>query len=212
MYVKPGSSVNLQLIPVIKVDSNYTWSAANGNTMYLSNVKQGQWITDTIPIANFLAPGVTDVRQVLFQWNASGAPYDSGVIYFDNFRADNDTFANFNTGGVTWTSTCDSAKISLVKYSDVAGGASVNGNKSLSTATWRPEVIFHGKTITLRLRQAIDATISIFDLRGKTVAAMNCGKISAGLYLVSLQRLSAGPYILELRRGTNRMISSFIMQ
>jgi hypothetical protein len=210
MYVKPGSSENLQLIPVLKVDSTYTWSAANGSILYLNTKPQGQWFTDTVPIVNFLAPGVTDVRQMLFQWSASGAPYESGTIYFDNFRADNDTFVNFNTGGVTWTSTCDSAKISLVKYSDVPSAIQVKSGRI--AFAMRPQIAVHGKTIFLCLDRTIDAHVAVFDLRGKTVGAADCGKSGAGLYTVSIKGLSAGPYIVEIGKGAGRIRSKVFLQ
>gem|GEM_PF-2545182 len=213
MFIKSGSSTNLQLIPVLKVDSGYTWSAATGNTLYLTAVQQGQWITDTVPFANFMAPGLTDVRQVLFQWSAQGAPYDSGVIYFDNFRADNDTFANFNNPGTAWSTAAAGAKISLVKFSDVPGSASIKGFKKIgSLAPALPELIVHGKTIIMRLRQATDAHLRIFDLKGKTVASMDCRKFSAGEYSISPRGLSAGLYIVEIGKAASRIRSTFIMQ
>jgi hypothetical protein len=210
MYIKPGSSMNLQFTPVIMVDSTYTWSQANGSMLYLSNKPQGQWISDTVPIANFMAPGVTDVRKLLFQWSTTGSPYDSGDIYFDNFRADNDTLFNFNTPGITWSSDAAGVKISRVKYSDVAGSASVKVNQ-LRVASL-PELSVQGKMIILHLRKAVDAKVSVFDLRGKTVGAVNCGKSGAGFYTVSLKGLSAGPYIVELGMGGNKIRSKFILQ
>ena len=192
------------------VDSTYTWSQANGSMLYLSNKPQGQWISDTVPIANFMAPGVTDVRKLLFQWSTTGSPYDSGDIYFDNFRADNDTLFNFNTPGITWSSDAAGVKISRVKYSDVAGSASVKVNQ-LRVASL-PELSVQGKMIILHLRKAVDAKVSVFDLRGKTVGAVNCGKSGAGFYTVSLKGLSAGPYIVELGMGGNKIRSKFILQ
>ena len=98
MFIKPGSSTNLQILPVLKVDSTYTWTPANGSILYLSDRTDRRDNGSRTP---FLLPisaarqRDADVRQVLFQWSASGAPYDSGTIYFDNFRADNDTFYQF---------------------------------------------------------------------------------------------------------------------
>jgi hypothetical protein len=213
MFIKPGSSSNLQLTPVIKVDSTYTWSAATGNQLFLNSRSQGVWFTDTVPIANFNAPSLTDVRQLLFQWTVSGTPYDSGDIYFDNFRIDNDTLFNFNSPGLTWTTGADGTKLSLVKLSDVMGSASIKGFKKIgSLAPALPELIVHGKTIIMRLRQATDARLRIFDLKGKTVASMDCRKLSAGLYTVSPKGLSAGLYIVEVGKGMNRMCSSFILR
>jgi hypothetical protein len=210
MLVKPGSSVNLQMVPVTKVTSAYTWNPATGSTFYLSSLQQGIWISDTVPIANFSTAGVTDVRDLLFQWSASGSPYDSGTIYFDNIRADGDTLFNFNTPGTSWASTSDSTKVTLVKYSDVMGSLSVKGR--LARAALLPELAVQGKTIILHLRQAVDAKVSVFDLRGKTVGAVNCGKSGAGFYTVSLKGLSAGPYIVELGMGGNKIRSKFILQ
>jgi hypothetical protein len=210
MFVKPGSSTNLAMVPVTKVTSAYTWNPATGSTFYLSIPQQGIWFTDTVPIANFNAAGVTDVRDLLFQYSASGSPYDSGTIYFDNIRADGDTLFNFNTPGTSWASTSDSTKVTLVKYSDVMGSLSVKGR--LARAALLPELAVQGKTIILHLRQAVDAKVSVFDLRGKTVGAVNCGKSGAGFYTVSLKGLSAGPYIVELGMGGNKIRSKFILQ
>ena len=66
--------------------------------------------------------------------------------------------------------------------------------------------------IILHLRKAVDAKVSVFDLRGKTVGAVNCGKSGAGFYTVSLKGLSAGPYIVELGMGGNKIRSKFILQ
>ena len=211
MFVKPGSSTNLQMLPVTKVTSAYTWNPAPGSTFFLSVPQQGIWFTDTVPIANFNTAGVTDVRDLLFQWSASGSQYDNGTIFFDNIRADSDTLFNFNTPGTSWVSTCDSTKVSLVKLSDVASSASVGGNKR-SRAALLPEFSVQGKTIVLRLRQAIDARVAIFDLRGKTIGAVDCGKSGAGLYTISLKGLSAGPYIVEIGKGASRIHSKFVLQ
>ena len=210
MYIKPGSSTGLQMIPVLKVDSTYTWSAASGSTLYLNIPPQGQWFSDTVPIANFFAPSVKDVREVLFQWWASGAPYDSGDIYFDNFRADNDTLFNFNTPGITWSVNAPGAKLSLVKYSDVLGSSAVK-NKKFGRLSLLPEFAIHDKMMFLRLHQAIDAKVTVFDLRGKTVGALECGK-GAGLYTVSLKGLAAGPYIVEIGKGLSAVRSKFFLQ
>ena len=212
MFVKPGSSTNLQLVPVLKVTNAYSWSPASGNIVYLSdpNKPQGQWFTDTIPIANFAAISDTDVREVLFQWSASGAPYDSGTIYFDNFRADNDTFINFNSLGLTWTSTSDSTKISQVKYSDVMSALKVKSIRTL--ALTRPQISVHGRTIFLCLDRSIDAHVCVFDLRGKTVGVADCAKSASGNYAVSIKGLSAGPYIVEIGKGMSRIRSKVFLQ
>jgi hypothetical protein len=210
MYIKPGSSTGLQMIPVLKVDSTYTWSAATGSTLYLNMPPQGQWFSDTVLIANFYAPSVKDVRQVLFQWSTTGSPYDSGDIYFDNFRADNDTLFNFNTPGITWSVNAPGAKLSLVKYSDVMGSSAVK-NKKFGRLSLLPEFAVHDKTMFLRLHQALDAKVTVFDLRGKTVGAVDCGR-GAGLYTVSLKGLAAGPYIVEIGKGLNAVRSKFFLQ
>jgi hypothetical protein len=213
VFIKPGSSPNMQLIPVLKVDSTYTWSAASGSTVFLNNLPQGVWVTDTVPIANFYAPSLTDVRQMLFQWWAVGAPYDSGDIYFDNFRVDGDTLYNFNTPGLTWSTGAAGAKLSLVKYSTIMGSASIRGAKKAGLlAPALPELIVHGKTIIMRLRQATDARLRVFDLKGKTIAAIDCRKLSAGVYSISPRGLSAGLYIVEIGKGASRIRSTFIMQ
>jgi hypothetical protein len=211
IFVKTGSSTNLQFIPVLKVDSTYTWSPAANNTLYLSSVTPGQWFTDTVPIANFGAANLTDVRQLLFQWSTQGSPYDSGVIYFDNVRVDNDTLCNFNTPGITWTSSTDSAKLSLVKLSDIP--TAIKGKPlSFIKAAGRFELSVRNKTLFLRLSKSMDTKISVFNVTGKTVASIDRGNLSAGSYAVSLKGLSAGSYIVEIGKGSARIRSNFIVQ
>jgi hypothetical protein len=211
IFVKSGSSTNLQLLPVLKVDSTYAWSPASGNMLYLSGLPQGQWVTDTIPIADFNAEGITDVRQFLFQWSAQSAPYDSGVIYFDNLRVDNDTICNFNTPGITWTSSTDSAKLSLVKLSDLT--TAIKGKPvSLIKGAGRFELSVRNKTLMLRLYKSMDTKISVFDLKGKIIASVDRGNLNAGSYAISLKSLSAGKYIVEVGRGSNKTHSSFVLQ
>jgi hypothetical protein len=211
MYVKPNSGKNLLIQMVIKVGSGYTWSPASNKAFTLNNVEQGVWKTVSIPVSEFGASSVTDIREILFQYYAKDTPY-TGTLFFDNIRVDNDTLANFNAEGSAWSTGADSAKISLVKYSDVT---SINRNSirvEAASLAGLPSVTAQGKAITLHLDQASDIKLTITDLRGKAVAKFNCGRLSADDHLFPLGNLSTGHYVANIRMGNIRTSSDVFIK
>jgi hypothetical protein len=203
IFVQPASATNLQIQPVIKVTSSYTWSPATANALNLNTVEQGKWITVSVPITAFGAGNVSDVRELLFQYWALSTPYAAGSIFFDNIRVDNDTLANFNTEGSAWFTGASAATVALVKYADVSTGIKAAFSGTVRTS-WRPDVRVRGTTVSVILHQSSNALITLFDLQGKSVASIDCASLGAGRHSIQLESVSPGPYIVEIRKGTKR--------
>lgn len=209
MYVQPGSGKNIQFQMVIKVTSAYTWSPAASNIINLSSVNQGAWTTVSIPVSAFGASSLTDVREILFQYFATGSPY-TGTIYFDNVRVDNDTLYDFNTAGSTWSTGADAAIVGLVKRSDIS--SSILGGNTPGEALRQPIFSARGQSLTFRLFKPAAVRLSLFDLTGKTVATINCGTVISGMHTVKLGGIVSGHYIAELRFGREKSTADLMVQ
>ena len=199
VFVKPGSAKNLQFQPVIKVNSSYTWSPAAGNILNLNSVEQGKWITVTVPVTAFGASSVSDVREILFQWWATGTPYASGTVYFDNVRVDSDTLGNFNSAGSAWFTAAGSAKVSLVKFEEV--GILYDRNAAPVSCIRSKALTVQGMTIVVHSNRPSDTKIDIMGLSGRIVAGIDCGKLSEGDHAFSVKGLTSGRYIVKMRQA-----------
>lgn len=211
LFVKPGSSTNLQIVPVIKVTSSYTWSPATSSAIQLASVEQGKWVSMTVPMTAFGASNLADVREMLFQYWALSTPYAAGTVYFDNIRVDNDTLANFNAEGSAWFTGASAASVALIKYADVATGVK-SSHRAALVPSWRPVVSVQGRTIAVRLSQPVDANIRIFDLKGVVAMTIDCTGLSAGNHTFPLKPVSAGPYIVEISRARQKTGAQVMLQ
>jgi hypothetical protein len=211
IFVQSGSATNLQIQPVIKVTSSYTWSPATSNALNLNSIEPGKWVTISVPVTAFGASDVSDVRELLFQYWALNSTYAAGTIYFDNIRIDGDTLAHFNTEGSAWFTGASAATVALVKYADVSAGIKTAFSGAVR-ASWRPDVSVRGKTVSVVLRQSTDTRITLLDLQGKSVAAIDCASLGAGRHSIQLKNVSAGPYIVEIRKAANTSASPIMIQ
>jgi hypothetical protein len=211
IFVQAGSAKNLQIVPVIKVTSSYTWSPATNSALNLNSVEQGKWVTVTVPMTAFGAGSLSDVREMLFQYWALSTPYSGGTIYFENIRVDNDTVATFNTEGSAWFTGATAATVSLVRYSDVASISEGKGASAYQTLA-SPRVTVTNKTVLISIDRQAESQISLFDLKGKTVAVIDCRGLVKGQHVVTLGNVPSGPYIVEIRRGRSSEGKRVILQ
>jgi hypothetical protein len=211
VFVKPNSGKNIQFTPVLKVYVNETinwlWSAASDNVLNLSAVEQGKWTTISVPVSAFNAQSLS-VQSILFQYKAVGNPY-TGTVFFDNIRADNDTLFSFNAEGSVWATGADGAVVTLVKSSDVTSAHKKPINSIITLG--HSSVTTQGKTISLQLNQASEVKLNIINLNGKTVASMDCGKLSAAIHRFSFDNMSSGHYFLEILQGKTKSVSDIIL-
>ncbi len=202
IYVKPGSATNLQIIPVIKVTTAYTWSPATSKALNLSTVTPGQWKTIEIPITAFGAANVGDVREVLFQYFSQTTPYVAGTVYFDNVRIDNDTLANFNAEGSVWFTGSANASSGLVKYADATvslGGAPYRDAGNGSHAIAWPRLSLSGRSLEVQIERANHARITLTNAQGVHVKSIDCKTLAAGRHAFALGPIAAGNYLVEMR-------------
>jgi hypothetical protein len=205
MFVTTNSSGKAKLVPVIKVGSDYKWSPAQSKAIMLGSVEKGKWITYSIPVSAFGAPNLSDVREILFQYWAEGAPY-TGTIFFDNVRADKDTLANFNAEGSAWGTAADEANVALVKLSDVSSVK--NRMFILTTAKTKHAhtIGYEGKTVRFELSERADVRVELVDFMGKVVSKVNCGLLDLGIHNILFDNISPGHYICNIFLN-NKMIS-----
>lgn len=211
MLVESGSDENLQMQVVIKVGSEYKWSPATDNPVLLKNLDQGQWNTVSVPVSAFGASSVEDVREILIQWWASGSDYQDGAIYIDNVRADKDTLYNFNKEGSSWSVNADGASTSLVKYSNVTSCKPEMRSNSFSKGLDGFSMVVQNKVLNLHLNQKTAAQIRIVNLKGQVIAEFDCND-QAENHSFSLQGISCGHYIAEVRQGMSRLVSNMVIQ
>ncbi len=196
MYVAPGSSTNLQIVPVIKVTSAYTWSPAEDKAIQLAGVQQGKWITYEIPISAFGASDVSDVKEMLFQYWALTGSYESGTVYFDNIRVDTEVLASFDEEGSAWFTGANEASVSLVKRSNIVD---MGIAKKLKASSLEAQVFAEGKVLKVNAKSPIDFKITLFDVNGKNILEKNHKAKGMGLCSFDLSNLASGNYILELQ-------------
>lgn len=210
MYVEESSGTNLQIVPVIKVGSEYEWSPAQDEAILLSSVDQGRWITFELPISSFGADDVSDVKEILFQYWATESAY-TGNIYFDNVAVDGDTLFRFNSEGSTWTSVANESNVGLVSREDIATDIIAQPDQ-MAKAIRKPTITAKGKTVFLRLNKGTNTHLSIIDLSGKSIRKVNCGALQAGVHTFSFKDLSAGQYIARVRKGKQTVSSRIVLQ
>jgi hypothetical protein len=201
IYVKPGSATNLQIIPVIKVSSAYTWSPATTKAINLSTVTPGAWKTIEIPLSAFGAADMSDVREVLFQYFSQTTPYTAGTVYFDNVRVDNDTLANFNTEGSAWFTGSSNASTGLVKYSDATVGLGGSPFAMSGKAEVWPSLALKGRDLEVIFSQAGEARITLTNAQGAVIRSVDCKAISPSRHSIALGPIAAGRYFVEIRQS-----------
>ena len=74
-------------------------------------------------------------------------------------------------------------------------------SKRLQTATITPRAIIHGKTLVITASPDANLQIRFYDLRGRTAARYT----SSGSARISINRVPAGKYLLEVRENGKRM-------
>jgi hypothetical protein len=208
LFVTATSGANATIVPVIKVGSAYTWSPAQKQALDLASIEKGKWVTYSIPITAFGASDVSDVKELIFQYWATGTPY-TGTFYFDNIRVDNDTLANFNTEGSVWGTGADAASVSLVKFSDVIP---VKSNVPVSHALQTESVVIsQGKSIRFNLPERSTARVELVDLTGSVVSSMMCGNMDAGIHTVIFGNVPSGHYICNVYQNAARVSAQVVL-
>jgi len=210
MYIESGSGTNLMIVPVIKVnapDNEWKWSAAQSEQFTLIGKPQGEWFTVTVPINAFGASDVSLVREILVQYFAKDAPFN-GVIYFDNFKLDNNTVLfDFNQTGSEWGTNADGASVALVER---PGKTSVFSRvKTSGTANRSPIATVRGKTLTVTAqRNAAETSVRLVNLKGKTIATFRTANGNASF---SLADIPAGNYLIELTSNGKKLGNSRVV-
>ncbi len=198
IFVAEGSGTNLTMVPVIKVTSAWTWSPAQSKQFSLSTIDKGQWTTVSIPVSAFGASDLSDVKEILFQFWATGSAY-TGTIYIDNIRIDDEVIYDFNTEGSAWASGADNASVSLFKVDDISSPVKFSSLPKASSFNLKTI----GRSISISIAEASEMSMRIVDLKGKTAAVVNNRMLNAGNHSFSFKNLPSGNYILQMRTGKN---------
>jgi hypothetical protein len=208
MYIEPGSGTHLTIVPVAKSGPNSNWAWSPAPSFTLSNKPQGEWFPVEVPVNTFQASDAgktfdpNDVREILIQYFAKGAPYN-GAIYFDNFKLDDDApLFDFNQSGSEWNTAADGASVSLVQRPGTTSAH--NGGKKVNMAARAPLATVNGKTLKITGLGSAETSVKLVNLKGKTVANFRAvGNASFGL-----SDIPAGNYLVELTANGKKLGSS----
>ncbi|MDR3013775.1 MAG: hypothetical protein LBU70_11330 [Chitinispirillales bacterium] len=202
MFVQEGSGTNLDINVVIKVGGGWTWT--EGPTLRLADYEQGEWHTVTVPVSDF-GSGLTDVRQVLFQYGATGTPY-SGVIFFDNVRLDSDVISDFDDAQA-WSLSADNSAVSIVTRASVGGTVSISNSRPSTHRTPLMSVRGRRGTLELNITGADVQTVELFNLRGAKIATLhNSGRLTAGTHRFAVKGVARQVAFVRVTSVDNRMV------
>ncbi|MFP4164622.1 MAG: hypothetical protein ACLFQB_14035 [Chitinispirillaceae bacterium] len=208
MYIEEGSETDLQIVPVIKVTDAWTWSPAEDEGFTLDGYSQGEWVTVTIPLSAFGASDLSEVVSILFQYWALDSEY-TGTIYIDDISIDGEVIYDFDTEGSAWATGADNAHVSLFKVDELTSPVrrclTSNGNAV------SPMIKTQGKIVTLNVPASSDVKLQVTDLKGKTVADINCGRLTKGTHSFNLSGLPSGHYILQTHQNETVSNTSVIL-
>jgi hypothetical protein len=203
MFIQPGSGTNLDINVVMKVGSGWDWTP--GQTLRLADYAQGQWVTVTVPMSSFGSANLSQVRSLLFQYGATGAPF-TGTVFFDNIRVGTTMISDFDDSRA-WGLSATNSAVDIVTRASVGGSSSVLTPRLVTSALRAPQIAVRGRTLSVAGTDGTDMQIRLVDIRGRTVAGFNV----SGSGRFSIDRVPAGRYIVETRIADRRVGSTAVI-